>query len=125
MVRNLTSWCGLLVGLGLALEPAQAGDRKSTDRVHKAGDEMVMSREIHVVSLKHDVSDLSAVRPFEARYSSSTGKTPANENEKEHPTAPGARREPLTLFNIKSNLGDIAVQPMMGPAKGVQFSLGF
>ena len=123
MRRNLTSWCGLLVGLGLAFAPAQAGERRSMDRGHKAGDEMVMSRETHSVSLRSDVFDLSPVRPLEGTHSSSADRRSTNERENE--TAPGAQRKPVTFFNIKSKLGDVAVQPAIGPAKGVQFSLGF
>lgn len=121
MGRNLTSWCGLLVGLGLALEPAHAGDRKSAGREPKAADETVMSREIQSVSLQRDVFDSPTVRPFGARYSSSVNMSP---NDDESATAPGAERKPLTFFHIKSKLGDLAVQPAIG-AKGVQFSLEF
>jgi len=122
MGRRWTSWCGLLVGLGLALEPAQAGDRKS-DRNYRSADAVVVARDFHPVG--HDIFTREGTTSFEAQRSSSVGKQSTEDEDKENAAANGGHRKALTFFNIKSNVGDIAVQPALGPVKGVQFSLGF
>ncbi len=40
-------------------------------------------------------------------------------------TGPDGKRKPLTLFRIKSGLGQVHVQPVAGAVNGAQFSLGF
>ncbi len=105
----------MLLGLGLALEPAQAGDRKSTDRVHRS-DEMSMSREVRSVSSQRDFFGSQSVTLFEARQSSSSSKQSEED---------AAHQKPFSFFNIKSKVGDIAVQPATGVSKGVQLSLEF
>ena len=122
MGRSWTNWCGLLLGLALALEPAQAGDRKS-GRTHRSADAVVASREFHPVS--RDVFSSEGVTSSGVRRSSATGKQSTEDEEKENAAANGGHRKALTFFNIKSKVGDIAVQPALGSVKGVQFSLGF
>jgi hypothetical protein len=72
-----------------------------------------------------DVFSSQSVTFFEARHSSSGGKQSTDDEENENAAANGGHRKPLTFFNIKSTVGDIAVQPALGGVKGVQFSLGF
>ena len=115
MGRSWTRWCGLLVGLGLALEPAQAGDRKS-GRTNRSADAVVVSREFHPVS--RDVFTSEGV-------TSSIGKQSTKDEEEENAAANDGHRKPFTFFKIKSKVGDIAVQPAIGGVKGVQLSLGF
>jgi len=122
MGRRWTSWCGLLLGLGLALEPARAGDRKS-DRTHRSSDAVVVARDFHPAD--HDIFTREGTTSFEAQRSSSVGKESTEDEDKENAAVNGGHRKALTFFNIKSNVGDIAVQPALGPVKGVQLSLGF
>ena len=116
MGRSWTTYCGLVAGLVLPLQPAQAGDRKS-DRTQRSVDVVVVSREFHSVS--RDVSSSEGV-------TFSTGKQSTKDEEDENAAANGGHRKPFTFFNIKSKAGDIAVQPAIGGGvKGVQLSLGF
>ena len=54
MGRNLVGSCGLIVAIGLACQPAHAGDRKSpgasTTRLRK----WFVAREAHAVSLRYE-----------------------------------------------------------------------
>ena len=54
MGRNLVGSCGLIVAIGLAGQPAHAGDRKSAGRVHDEAKEMFVVREAHAVSLRYE-----------------------------------------------------------------------
>jgi len=120
MGRNLVGACGLLVALGLACQPAHAGDRKSATRVHEAK-EMLVAPKAHEVSLRSEMFGASEVRPFAARSSASAEHGSNRNSERENATD----HNPLTLFHINSKLGDIAVEPVMGQVNGAQFSLGF
>lgn len=54
MGRNLFGSCGLIVAIGLACQPADAGDRKSAGRVHDEAKAMFVAREAHAVSLRYE-----------------------------------------------------------------------
>ena len=113
MGRNLVGSCGLMVAIGLASQPAGAGDRKSAGRVHDEAKEMFLAREANAVSPRHETASATIVRPFEARYETANAATPASEHKR------------LTLFHFNSTFGDITVQPVMGQVTGAQLCLGF
>ena len=125
MGRNLVGSCGLLVAIGLACLPAHAGDRKSGRRGQEAAEEIFVPRKTHTVTLQYETVGASAVRPFEARYSTSANQRPARDRERRNADAQAREHKPLTLFHLNSKFGDIAVQPVMGQVNGAQFSLGF
>ena len=125
MGRNLVGSCGLIVAIGLACQPAHAGDRKSAGRVHDETKEMFVAREAHAVSLRYETPGATIVRPFEARHSTSTDRGSSKDNKRGNAAAPASEHKRLTLFHINSRFGDIAVQPVMGQVNGAQLSLGF
>jgi hypothetical protein len=65
----------------------------------------------------------SAVRPFEARYSTSADQRPARDRERRNADAQAHEHKPLTVFHLNSKFDDIAAQPVMGQVNGAQFSL--
>jgi len=125
MGRNLVGSCGLIVAIGLACQPAHAGDRKSAVRIHDEAREMFVAREAHAVSLPYGTSGATIVRPFEARYSTSTDHGSYKDNKRGNGSAPASEHKRLTLFHFTSTFGDIAVQPVMGQVNGAQLSVGF
>ena len=125
MGRNLVGSCGLIIAIGLACQPAHAGDRKSAGRVHDVAKEMFVVREAHAASLRYETPGATIVRPFEARYSTSTDRGSSKDNKRGNAAAPASEHKQLTLFHINSKFGDIAVQPVMGQVNGAQLSLGF
>ena len=119
MGRSFAILGGFLVGIALTIESAQAGDRKSIDRVHQAAtNEIAMSRAASFVSFQR----AQAVRPFEAQVSTRAEKRAVYD---EKAMDSGVRAKPLTLFNIRSRLGNIGVQPVIGPVQGAQFAVEF
>ena len=125
MGRNLVGSCRLIIAIGLACQPAHAGDRKSAGRVHDTAKEMFVAREAHAASLRYETPRATIVRPFEARYSTSTNHGSSKDNKRGNAAAPASEHKQLTLFHINSKFGDIAVQPVMGQVNGAQLSLGF
>ena len=125
MGRNLVGSCGLIVAIGFACQPAYGGDRKSPGRVHDEAKEMFVAREAHAVSLRYETPRATMVRPFEARYSTSTDHESTKDNKRGNAAVPASEYKRLTLFHINSKVGDIAVQPVIGQVNGAQLSLGF
>jgi hypothetical protein len=54
MGRNLVGSYALRVAIGLACQPAHAGDRKSSGGVHDEAKERFVAREAHAVSLQYE-----------------------------------------------------------------------
>ena len=112
---------GCCIAAGFACEPAQAGDRKSSAaRTREASAEGTIKREGHVVAVEHDLFAASNVKG--ARRSPGFDDASARQSDS---ALVSGRRKPITLFRFNTSLGEVAVQPVFGAAKGAQFSLGF
>ncbi len=121
MGRNLVGFCGLLVAIGLACQPAQAGDRKSTGQLQETAKAILIAPETRAAATTHERPGASTVGVFEHGYSVSAprGSTRGKEN------APAREHKPPTLFHFNSKFGEVAVQPVIGKVNGAQFSVGF
>jgi hypothetical protein len=111
----------VLIAIGLACQPAHAGDRKSTGTVQEVARAISVAPTAQVTALPYESRRASVVGLFETENSSGH----RSNNERVNEARPTHEHKPLTLFHIKSQLGDIAVQPVMGQVNGAQFSLGF
>lgn len=121
MRRNLIGCCGWLMAVGLACQPATAGDRKSAKRGHEEVAEFSGGTKINAFSQR---SEMLGARAFEAR--SSTARTQlSGRRAEQHTEAPARGRKEVTLFRFHSTMGEVAVQPVFGQVNGAQFSLGF
>jgi hypothetical protein len=125
MVRRRVGVCGLLVAIGLACQPAQAGDRKSARRDHEASEDIIVPSKTHAVSLKYELTGASTAKTFEAGSSASVGRRSSRDRGTPTADAPAREHRRLTLFHINSKIGDIAVEPVIGHVNGAQFSIGF
>jgi hypothetical protein len=123
-MRNLIGSCGLLVAIGLASQPAQAGDWKSGSPVHQAEKEIRVSWQTHAVSPRFQIADAAVTRSFETGHPASDDSGSGREKGKAI-GVPTKEHRALTLFHLNSRFGDIAVQPVIGHVNGAQFSLGF
>ncbi|MBA2271003.1 MAG: hypothetical protein M3372_04735 [Verrucomicrobiota bacterium] len=126
----------LLVALGFACQPAEAGERKSgsasrearasapADLAAPAAGGNVGARGARAAA-QGDFF-LGAVSPFGSTAWRSAQAASASEESKEAgmPTPPRERKK-LTLFRFDPKLGDISVQPVVGGVKGAQFCVGF
>jgi hypothetical protein len=74
MKRNLVESCGWLVAIGLACQPAHAGDRKSAGRVQEAKEEIVVARKVQAVSLRYEMVGASAARDKRTSIIGSTAR---------------------------------------------------
>jgi hypothetical protein len=120
MGRNLLACCGLLIVIGLAFQPAQAGDRKSAKRGPEAAEDIVAAPKSSE-SLRSEMAGASAAKSFEASSFAVAGHRSSGDRgtptDKEH--------KGLTFLHIHSAFGEIAVKPVVGQVNGAQFSLGF
>jgi hypothetical protein len=115
MGQRFIIWLIVCAALGLGFEPAQARDRKSAARERDGVVDVVMRQEARAALLHHAVA-------------ASPGRTHSvfgDEYSREETAPAGQRRKAVTLFRFNSKLGEVAVQPVFGAAKGAQFSLGF
>jgi hypothetical protein len=137
MGRNLRSWWGLGVATVLALQPVQAGDRKSAagreQRVAahqlalptRAGLSADSHMRISKVNRPGEVP-FSPVRPLEVRLVPASYKASASDDgQSAKRSTPRRERKGLTLFRVNPKFGDISVQPVIGGVNGAQISVGF
>ena len=110
----------VLVAIGLACQPAYAGDRKSTGTVQEVK-AIVVAPAAQPATLSFERRGTSAVGLFETGYSASQRQS----SERENGAGSTHEHKPLTLFRINSQFGEIVVQPVVGQVNGAQFSLGF
>jgi len=110
----------VLIAIGLASQPAQAGDRKSTGSVQESAKAVLIASPAQSVTLPPERRDTSVVGLFE----NGPAADHRSRSDRETGNAPRQHKS-LTLFHIHSQLGDIAVQPIMGQVNGAQFTLGF
>ncbi|MEO5722188.1 MAG: hypothetical protein ABIR71_12045 [Chthoniobacterales bacterium] len=121
MSRNLIGCCGLLLAVGLACQPAAAGDRKSAKRGNEEVAEFSAGTKVNAFSQR---SELLGTRVFEARKSTASTQVSGRRAEP-HTDVPARVRKELTFFRFRSTIGEVAVQPVVGQVNGAQFSLGF
>jgi hypothetical protein len=138
MGRNFISWSGVCVAIGLALQPAQAGDRKAATTLHAASltHSVISAAPVRSSgdnsgggSLKvQGRGDLpfSAVSPFETRLPRSGDKaSTSDEQQKEKGPPPPHERKSITFFRFDSKFGGVSLQPVVGGVNGAQLSVGF
>ena len=136
------------VAVGLALQPAHAGDRKPAAVRHaeisnhnsvvvaharSAGNNFGGSRVRQDYSVAGSVKAQGRseffflpVSPLESKVSSSANKTSTSSDEqKEKGPIPPRERKNVTFFRLDPKLGDISVQPVMGGVNGAQLSVGY
>jgi len=111
----------VLIAIGFVCQPSHAGDRKSAGTVQEVAKAISVAPTAQVTALPNESRGTSVVGLFETENSSGH----RSNNERVNEAKPTHEHKPLTLFHIKSQLGDIAVQPVMGQVNGAQFSLGF
>ena len=116
MVRKGIGFLGLLIGF--AIQPAEAGDRKSSSQVETKALLVAPAANTTANSSARPGSS-SSVGLFETGYSSSVERSPSEREKETH------ERKPLTLFRFNSRVGEVAVRPVIGKVNGAQFSLGF
>jgi hypothetical protein len=143
MGRNFIRWWGVLAAAGMAVQPAEAGDRKTAPvpvaATHHAGGSVhsvvfaaqarasadnPAARSMNVAG-RGDLP-FGSVSPFEARLSRAGDRVSATE-EARNESGPARRRErsSITFFRFGSKLGEVSVQPVVGGVNGAQLSLGF
>ena len=138
MGGNFVRWLGLGVAVGIALQPAQAGERKSAIIQHSAvatrgsnfGGQMRSLGNNHVAApMKMQGRGELAfvqVRPFESRSAGvSVGEKASRQREEQKgsgPTTAPRERRTITLLRLNPN---ISVQPVVGGVNGAQVSVGF
>jgi hypothetical protein len=139
MRRNFMSWSGLWVAVGLALQPAQADDRKPAAARHAAGSGHSFAFAVQARSAGDDRGGRSMMKvqgrgdlpffpvsPFESRLprSGDRASTSGDEKKDKEPTSRPERKS-ITFFRFGSKLGDVSVQPVIGGVNGAQLSVGF
>jgi hypothetical protein len=117
--------CALLVAIGLAWQPAQAGDRRSSRRAEETSEDIFVPSKTHPVALKYEVPGVAARKNFEAGSSATAQRRSSRDTGTPATDAPAREHRRLTLFHINSRFGDIAVEPVIGRVNGAQFSIGF
>jgi len=131
MRRILIGWLGLGVAVGLALQPAHAGDRKPAAVRHAEISipnfvVAALARSAGVKAQGRSEFFFSPVSPLESKVSSSADKTSTSSDEqKEKGPVPPRERKNVTFFRLDPKLGDISVQPVMGGVNGAQLSVGY
>src|SRR4051812_32593143 len=143
MGRNFIRWWGVLAAAGMAVQPAQAGDRKPAavpgTLTHHAGGSVhsvvfaaqargqadnPAGRSMKVLG-RGDLPFVS-VSPFETRLTR-VGDRVSGSDQAQNESGPARRHErsSVTFFRFGSKLGEVSVQPVVGGVNGAQFSLGF
>lgn len=120
MGRTFIAGLGFCVAAALSCHTAEAGDRKSSAARGDASAEVTVRREAQAVALEQGLFTNAAVR--------STRRATLFDDASSRESDTGAvrpRRKPITLFRFTTTLGEVAVQPVFGTAKGAQLSLGF
>ncbi|HEX4666696.1 MAG TPA: hypothetical protein VH207_08845 [Chthoniobacterales bacterium] len=125
MGRRGVVFCGLLVAIGLACQPAQAGDRRSATRGNDALDDIFILSERRGVAPKYEAVGAWTAKSFAAGSSVSARRRSSRESGTPTADSPAREHRRLTLFHINSKFGDIAVEPVIGHVNGAQFSIGF
>ena len=124
---GLKVWCGIaLLATAIASQPAAGGDRKSfrssTDNDLFA--ERFMPAHSASASVSHAPLDLSPVTAFDSRPEHFVeNRTNGHVDGREHASGPIDRK--IRLFHFNTKFGEVGVHPLLGSAKGLQFSLGF
>ena len=126
MRRHLIPAYGLLIAIGLACQPARAGDRKSAARLQEPKeDQILVTQKSHTTSAQYELTRPLLITSVAARGSVSTDRRSGYLIEKSDSDARSHEHKPLTLFHMDSKVGEIKVQPVIGRVNGAQCSIGF
>ena len=119
---------GLGVAVGLALQTAQAGERKSAAARHAGSSlraDVPQTLRSGASRLRQDYGapgfSFFPVGPLKSEVRDLRSEVGDARRE---PTPPHERKN-ITLFRLDPKFGDISVQPVVGGAKGAQISVGF
>lgn len=119
--RRFIGWAAMCIALGFAAEPVQARDRESGTAVSRAAAaDAFAARPTYALSPR---DDLSAAAPVTVARRAPSGDWMPRDGEASALVSEPRKR--LTLFRFNTPVGEVAVQPVFGSAKGAQFSLGF
>jgi hypothetical protein len=135
---------GLGVAAGLALQSAQAGERKpATGEAHHLGAAVHSLRpevggrkpevggrrtEVGVGNMGHGEFSFIPVTPLKSEVGSpaTAGKLRSEvRSANRGPSTPPQERKSVTFFRLDPKLGDVSVQPVVGGVNGAQLSVGF
>lgn len=136
MGGNFVRWLGLGVTLGIALQPAQAGERRNaiiqrvalSARSSNFGGQMrsLGNNQVAAPMKIQGRGELAfvQVRPFESRSLAPAEKTsrPREEQKGSGPATAPRERRAITLLRLNPN---ISVEPVVGGVNGAQVSVGF
>jgi hypothetical protein len=136
MRRIFIGLAGLGLAVGIGLQPAQAGERKSAIIQHAAvsargsdfGGHMRSLGNNHVAApmRMQQRGELAFVQvsPFESRSAGGGEKAsrPREEQKASGPTTAPRERRTITLLRFNPN---VSVQPVVGGVNGAQLSVGF
>lgn len=112
MVLSLT----LLAALGVAIQPADARDPKTSSGGERHAAELMVARAGRAMAGHASFASSSASEELPARDDALA---------KHHVAVPPDEHKTLTLFRFDSKFGEISVQPVVGSVKGAQLSIGF
>lgn len=113
----------VILGASIAVQPAQAKDRKSAaaNENRAAFSDMIAQREAHSRTARQDPSSASVERV--AAVAATVDRTSGNRNGT--PTAPLREQPAATPSPLSLKFGAVTLQPAVGGIKGAKFSIGF
>ena len=124
---GLKGWCCLaLLATAVASQPAVAGERKSSrDSIDNAFfAERFVPSHVASASVQHATFGLSPVSALDSRPEHFVeNHVGSHADERERAAGPIDRK--IRLFHFNTKFGEVGVHPLLGSAKGLQFSLGF
>ena len=124
---GLKAWCGFaLLATAVASQPAVAGDRRSFRDSIDSGlfAERFMPPQVASASIHHATFGLSPVTAFDSRPEHFV-ENHATGHAADSARATGPIDRKVRLFHFRTKFGEVGVHPLLGSAKGLQFSLGF
>ena len=121
------AWCGfVLLATAIASQSAAAGDRKSFRDSIDSGvfAEQFTSPRVASVSVHHVSFGSPPVTAFDSRPEHFV-ENHASAHAAETDRTTGSIDRKISLFHFNTKFGEVGVHPLLGSAKGLQFSLGF
>ena len=122
MGRVLIKSLVALAAISLAGTPSLAGERKSAGRTPQSRQALAVRDGMVTFSPTGKQRHASSARTSAAEILT----RPLRPAKKDEDAGPSRRaRTPLTLMELDSAFGKVAVQPVFGSVNGAQFSVGF
>lgn len=113
-MRKGIGFSRLLIAIGLLVQPAEAGERKSSSQLETQA--LLVAP---AMARSYERPGSSSIGFFQTSDLDSTARRSAGEEKDAY------EHKPLTLFRFNSKFGEVAVRPVIGKVNGAQFSLGF